>query len=143
MAISAYMWFQDTDGLYLDSESQVDFAKSAQGSGIDFPPNSNIFEVDSYSVDIVQVLNIGSQSSGAGAGKVTFDPFVSRARPTGLLRSCTRWLVRERHFDLSLWCCVNRREGILRRLFFRNSHSSWWPSSRLRGPMTRRILKRP
>ena len=76
MAISAYMWFQDTDGLYLDSESQVDFAKSVQGSGIAFPPNSNIFEVESYSVDIVQVLNIGSQSTGAGAGKVTFDPLI-------------------------------------------------------------------
>jgi bacteriocin-like protein len=27
------------------------------------------------SFDIEQVLNIGSQSSGAGAGKVTFNPF--------------------------------------------------------------------
>jgi hypothetical protein len=28
-----------------------------------------------YSFDIEQVLNIGSQSGGAGAGKVTFNPF--------------------------------------------------------------------
>ena len=29
----------------------------------------------SAAADIEQVLNIGSQSSGAGAGKVTFNPF--------------------------------------------------------------------
>ena len=28
-----------------------------------------------YSFDIEQTLNIGSQSSGAGAGKITFNPF--------------------------------------------------------------------
>jgi hypothetical protein len=33
------------------------------------------FEIDDFSFDIEQVLNIGSQSSGAGAGKVTFNPF--------------------------------------------------------------------
>jgi hypothetical protein len=33
------------------------------------------FEVNDYSFNIEQVLNIGSQSSGAGAGKVTFNPF--------------------------------------------------------------------
>ncbi len=33
------------------------------------------FEVEDYSFDTEQTLNIGSQSSGAGAGKVTFDPF--------------------------------------------------------------------
>ena len=31
--------------------------------------------VNSISCDFSQVLNIGSQSSGAGAGKVTFNPF--------------------------------------------------------------------
>ena len=34
-----------------------------------------LFEIDDYSFDIEQVLNIGSQSSGAGAGKVSFNPF--------------------------------------------------------------------
>lgn len=34
-----------------------------------------IFEVEDYSFDIEQTLNIGSQSTGAGAGKVTFNPF--------------------------------------------------------------------
>jgi type VI protein secretion system component Hcp len=34
-----------------------------------------LFEVEDYSFDIEQTLNIGAQSSGAGAGKVTFNPF--------------------------------------------------------------------
>ena len=75
MAISAFMWFQRYDGKYLDSESQVDFSKDPQKSAILYPPNGNIFEVEDYSFDIEQTLNIGSQSSGAGAGKVTFNPF--------------------------------------------------------------------
>ncbi len=33
------------------------------------------FAVSQMSFDIEQTLNIGSQSSGAGAGKVTFNPF--------------------------------------------------------------------
>ena len=36
---------------------------------------SATFEIKDYSFDIEQTLNIGSQSSGAGAGKVTFNPF--------------------------------------------------------------------
>lgn len=32
-------------------------------------------EIKDYSFDIEQTLNIGSASSGAGAGKVTFNPF--------------------------------------------------------------------
>jgi hypothetical protein len=34
-----------------------------------------LFELEDYNFDIEQVLNIGSQSSGAGAGKITFNPF--------------------------------------------------------------------
>lgn len=34
-----------------------------------------VFEVEDYSFDIEQTLNIGSQSTGAGAGRVTFNPF--------------------------------------------------------------------
>ena len=36
---------------------------------------ADLFEVEDFSFDIEQTLNIGSQSSGAGAGKVTFNPF--------------------------------------------------------------------
>jgi type VI secretion system secreted protein Hcp len=37
--------------------------------------NCGLFEIEDYSFDIEQILNIGSQSSGSGAGKVTFNPF--------------------------------------------------------------------
>ena len=75
MAIDAFMWFQSYDGKYLESESQVDLSKDPQKSAVLYPPNANIFEVEDYSFDIEQTLNIGSQSTGAGAGKVTFNPF--------------------------------------------------------------------
>ena len=38
-------------------------------------------EIDSANLDFIQTLNIGSQSTGAGAGKVTFDPLVLTFRP--------------------------------------------------------------
>ena len=75
MAIDAFMWFQTYEGKYLDSESQVDFSKDPQKSAAHYPPNANIFEVEDFSFDVEQTLNIGSQSTGAGAGKVTFNPF--------------------------------------------------------------------
>src|SRR3974377_2069083 len=75
MAIDAFMWFQDYNGTYLESESQVDLSKDPQKSAVHYPPNANIFEVDSYAFDLEQTLNIGSQASGAGAGKITFNPF--------------------------------------------------------------------
>jgi type VI secretion system secreted protein Hcp len=79
MAIDSFMYFQDYQKAFLPSESQVDLTgtpandifkdfKSAQDAG-------GLFEVADYSFDIEQILNIGSQSSGAGAGKVTFNPF--------------------------------------------------------------------
>jgi type VI secretion system Hcp family effector len=83
MATDAYMFFQGYDGKYLPSESQVDFSKDAS-TAISGPFTSagkgNIFEVEDFSFDIEQTLNIGSQSKGAGAGKVTFNPF-SITRP--------------------------------------------------------------
>ena len=93
MAIDAYMWFQNYDGTYLDSESQVDFSAERQLSAIDFPPNDNLFEIDTYSLGIAQVLSIGSQSAGVGAGKVTFDPLsitrkTDRASPVLYQMAC-------------------------------------------------------
>ncbi len=93
MAISAYMWFQNYDGSYLNSESQVDFSKNPQSSAINFPPNDNIFEVDNYSLDIAQALNIGSQAIGTGAGKASFNPFsitrkIDRASPVLYRMAC-------------------------------------------------------
>jgi type VI secretion system secreted protein Hcp len=74
MAISAYMWFQGYDGKYLESESQVDLSKDPQKSVVHYPANSNLFEIEDYSFDVEQTLNIGGQSSGTGAGKISFHP---------------------------------------------------------------------
>lgn len=41
-------------------------------------------EVSNFSFDILQTLNIGSQSSGAGAGKVTFNPLSVTLLPGSL-----------------------------------------------------------
>lgn len=62
MAVDAYLNFTTYDGTSLTSESQNTV-------------HPGWLEVSDYSFDIEQVLNIGSQSSGAGAGKVTFNPF--------------------------------------------------------------------
>ena len=86
MAIDSYMYFQMYDGKFLESESQVDLKPSpADSKEIIDPFNKafgqkgkagcGLFEVEDYSFDVEQVLNIGSQSSGAGAGKITFNPF--------------------------------------------------------------------
>jgi len=81
MAIDSYMCFQGYDNKYLPSESQVDLRPSQLGDKQLADPflaaagDKGLFEVEDYSFDIEQVLNIGSQSSGSGAGKVTFNPF--------------------------------------------------------------------
>ncbi len=83
MAIDSYMFFvpySNTGGGPLMAESQV--------TGSSFDPQDllakdlvgyanagQLFEVEDYSFDVEQTLNIGSQSSGAGAGKITFNPF--------------------------------------------------------------------
>jgi type VI secretion system secreted protein Hcp len=83
MATDAYMFFQSYDKSYLPSESQVDFSKTTSSQIADpfrAAGKGMIFEVSDYSFDIEQVLNIGSQSKGAGAGKVTFNAFsITRA----------------------------------------------------------------
>jgi len=94
MAIDTCMWFQGYDGKFLESESQADFSKDPQKSAVHYPPNGNIFEVEGYSFDIHQTLNIGSQSTGAGAGKVTFNPFsitrkIDKASPVLFQMACS------------------------------------------------------
>jgi type VI secretion system secreted protein Hcp len=86
MAIDSYMYFKDYDKNFLESESQVSLKANGEPTDVisvfeeavkagKKPYRSGLFEVEDYSFDIEQVLNIGSQSSGAGAGKVTFNPF--------------------------------------------------------------------
>jgi type VI secretion system secreted protein Hcp len=93
MAIDGYMFFQDYHDNYLISESQVNLVENGDeknlfapfqkahasdkgiGNKISKPQQGTLFEIEDYSFDIEQTLNIGSQSTGAGAGRVTFNPF--------------------------------------------------------------------
>lgn len=82
MAVDAYMYFKDYNGKFLKSESQVQHSdpgnKDVMFKAFGFDKalsDGGIFEVEDYSFDIEQTLNIGSQGGGAGAGKVTFNPF--------------------------------------------------------------------
>jgi type VI secretion system Hcp family effector len=107
MAIDAYLCFQLYGGSWLTAESQVDLSKNSEvlmktPFAIPATPTSGtvpnagpaIFEVEDYSFDIEQVLNIGSSSSGAGAGKVTFNPFsitrkIDKASPKFFEMACS------------------------------------------------------
>src|SRR5882724_6153984 len=100
MAIDSYMVFVDYNDKYLQSESQVDMKQSAQDSAELAKPftdgfsNKGLFEVEDYSFDIEQTLGIGSQSTGAGAGKVTFNPFsitrkVDKSSPIFFQNACS------------------------------------------------------
>jgi type VI secretion system secreted protein Hcp len=99
MAIDSFMAFKQYQATavgpqWLDAESQVDLSKN---SGEELAKDlvvGKVFEVESYSFGVEQVLNIGSQSSGAGAGKVTFNPFsierkIDKASPTFFMMSCS------------------------------------------------------
>ena len=86
MAIDSYMYFLDYNSKYVMFESQVSL-KAGKGepkeiaspflaaAGSTSGYTKGLCEVEDYSFDIEQTLNIGSQSAGAGAGKVTFNPF--------------------------------------------------------------------
>ena len=81
MAIEAYMTFQTAQGKYLEGESQVNIiagSESTLGTSTDFGmtalKSGILFEITDVSFDIEQALDIGSKSSGIGAGKITFNP---------------------------------------------------------------------
>jgi type VI secretion system Hcp family effector len=97
MATDAFMYFQNYGGSYMAAESQVDLS-GVQSNPISKPyldaGAGNVFEIEDYSFDIEQVLNIGSQSKGAGAGKVTFNPYsitrpIDKASPTLFQMACS------------------------------------------------------
>ena len=99
MAIDAYMYFKDYAGTYLPSESQVAAGKGPDPMFEKFKFKDalgakGIFEIEDFSFDVEQTLNIGSQSSGAGAGKITFNPFsitrkIDRASPLLFQMACS------------------------------------------------------
>jgi type VI secretion system Hcp family effector len=105
MAIDSYMAFQQYGGAWLTAESQVDFSNNneplmkdpfAFGTNKGSVPDSgpSIFEIEDWSFDIEQTLNIGSQGSGAGAGKISFNPFsitrkIDKCSPTFYEMACS------------------------------------------------------
>ena len=82
MAIDSYMAFKPYGQDWLLAESQVDLThnKEELATMSPKPAEGALFEVEEYNFDVEQTLNISSQSSGAGAGKITFNPF-SITRP--------------------------------------------------------------
>jgi type VI secretion system Hcp family effector len=72
VAISHYAVFVPYDGTPLTGEGTTAGLVDPFRAGVD--PQA-FFPINSWSFDIEQTLNIGSQSTGAGAGKVTFNPF--------------------------------------------------------------------
>lgn len=114
MAFDTYMSFIDHNGKYLLGESQVaadSFNNDQLATKVPGPAMKpgTVFEIDDFSFDIEQVLNIGSQSSGAGAGKVTFNPFqitrkTDRASPKLFTMCCAG-----QHFKQVVLCL--RRAG--------------------------------
>ncbi len=100
MAIDAYMYFTDYNDKFLTSESQVSDQVNASDINWktykfgDAKGANGLFEVEDFSFDIEQTLNIGSQSTGAGAGKVTFNPFsitrkIDRSSPIFFNHACS------------------------------------------------------
>jgi type VI secretion system secreted protein Hcp len=91
MAFDAYMTFMDAKGGYMQGESQVAWSDdSPLAAGLS---GANVFEIDDFNFDFEQVINIGSQSSGGGAGRVTFNAFTinrkfDRASPTFMTMCC-------------------------------------------------------
>jgi type VI protein secretion system component Hcp len=82
MAIDAYMAFQPYNSPILSAESQVDMGQNTETLATSGTPTltalakaGQLFEIEDYSFDVEQTLNIGSQSTGAGAGKIVFNPF--------------------------------------------------------------------
>ena len=81
MAIDSYVVFipyAAVSSSPLSAESQVDMSNNSEELASDlkgYASNKQLFEVEDYSFDIEQALNIGSQSTGLGAGKATFNPF--------------------------------------------------------------------
>jgi type VI secretion system secreted protein Hcp len=93
MAIDAFMIFVPADTKKaIPAESQTqNFSTDKLMAGFSV---GNVFEVSDFSFDVEQVLNIGSTTGGAGAGKVTFNPFsfsrsTDRASPTFFEMCCS------------------------------------------------------
>ena len=79
MAVDAYMYFKDYAGNYISGESQVDLSFNTNDTlATDFVAAlkvNGVFEIEDYGFGTEQTYNIGSQSTGLGAGKIKLNPF--------------------------------------------------------------------
>ncbi len=95
MAVDAFMLFETYGGDTVKSESQVSLG-DLKGDTIGTPfkaKEGSLFEVTTFSFDVEQTINMSSQSSGAGAGKIQFNPFkitrkIDRATPEFFKHAC-------------------------------------------------------
>lgn len=94
MAIDAYMTFTPYKGDPLKCESTVDFTGTT-GELATGMTAGQVFEIDEWSqLSVEQTLNIGSQSSGTGAGRVDFKEFsitrkIDKASPIFFTMACS------------------------------------------------------
>jgi type VI protein secretion system component Hcp len=70
---SVYLRFIDYSGQILKIDGTKKVGALITGKTID-PTSQEFFKSTTFSQDAVQTLNIGSQSTGAGAGKIAFNP---------------------------------------------------------------------
>jgi hypothetical protein len=110
MAINAYMTFQLYGRAWLASESQISLGGNKGSGGVltgeplpfgstnggTMPsPGSAVFQIDDFSLDVEQTLNIagGPSGAGAGAGEIAFHPFsitrkIDKCSPTFFQYAC-------------------------------------------------------
>src|SRR3954451_9579978 len=105
MAVDGFMYFLPYKGEAMASESTSNLDKQGNDPLMDKfefkklagdwnKKDRALFEIEDFSFDIEQTLNIGSQSTGAGAGKVTFNPFsitrkIDKSSPTFFQMACS------------------------------------------------------
>jgi type VI secretion system secreted protein Hcp len=103
MAVDGYMYFKHykpAEKMYLESESQIDKVGdnepllSTFGGFKEALNQHGLFEVEDFAFGIEQTLNIGSQSTGAGAGRPTFNSYtvnrkIDRSSPKLLEMACS------------------------------------------------------
>ncbi len=71
--VSTYLRLTDYNDKALTTTGKYDSSQPITSS-IDVN-SSQLLKINSFSSDVEQTLSIGSQSTGAGAGRVTFNPF--------------------------------------------------------------------
>jgi type VI secretion system secreted protein Hcp len=90
----AYVVFIPHSAAPLASESTVATVDDPFVTPAPVPTAGALFEISDWSTDVEQALHIGSQSSGAGAGKVVFNPLtivrrVDQASPQLFRAACS------------------------------------------------------